>query len=149
MPCSIGRSGVVDDKREGDGGTPAGAFDLEFGLWRPDRRRAPRGMLPSRAIRSADGWSDDPADPAYNLPVKRPHSHRHERLWRADGCYDLIVPFTANRPPAVSPGRGSALFLHVWRRPRHPTEGCVAFRAADLDWILTRWTRRSRLIISR
>jgi L,D-peptidoglycan transpeptidase YkuD (ErfK/YbiS/YcfS/YnhG family) len=45
------------------------------------------------------------------------------------------------------PGRGSAIFLHVWRRPRHPTAGCIAFARADLAFILARWTPRSRVVV--
>jgi L,D-peptidoglycan transpeptidase YkuD (ErfK/YbiS/YcfS/YnhG family) len=47
----------------------------------------------------------------------------------------------------VVAGRGSAIFLHVWRRPRHPTAGCIAFRRADLAWILARWTPRCRVAV--
>jgi L,D-peptidoglycan transpeptidase YkuD (ErfK/YbiS/YcfS/YnhG family) len=90
-------------------------------------------------------WSDDPDDPFYNSAVPAPHGWRTEALWRSDPLYDLIGVLDHNRHPAIA-GRGSAIFLHVWRRPRYPTEGCVAFRRADLAWILDRWGRRSRVI---
>lgn len=100
----------------------------------------------SPPIGPRDGWSDDPADPAYNRRVRRPHGFGHERLRRADRQYDLVAVLDWNRDPAVA-GRGSAIFLHVWRGPRRPTAGCVAFRARDLAWILARWTPRSRVVV--
>jgi L,D-peptidoglycan transpeptidase YkuD (ErfK/YbiS/YcfS/YnhG family) len=65
---------------------------------------------------------------------------------RGDGLYDLCAVTDHNTDPVV-PGAGSAIFVHVWRRPRFPTAGCVAFARADLCWILARWTPRSRLVI--
>lgn len=90
-------------------------------------------------------WSDDPDDPAYNSLVSVAHAWRVETLWRSDPVYDLIGVLDHNRHPA-EPGRGSAIFLHVWRRPRYPTEGCAAFRRGDLLWILGRWGPRSRVV---
>jgi L,D-peptidoglycan transpeptidase YkuD (ErfK/YbiS/YcfS/YnhG family) len=67
-------------------------------------------------------------------------------MFRADPLYDLVAVLDWNRRPVV-PGRGSAIFLHLWRKPRHPTAGCIAFRGADLAWILARWTPRSRVVV--
>lgn len=145
FPCALGRGGVVSEKREGDGAAPSGVFALEGGYYRADRLPPPRGALPLRPLRPWDGWSDDPEDPLYNQPIRRPHRFGHERLWRADRRYDLIIVFSANRAP-IRPGCGSALFLHLWRSPRYPTEGCVAFARPDLLWILERW-RNGRLIL--
>lgn len=145
FPCAIGRGGLGTKRVEGDGITPAGRHRIEAVLARPDRAfRAFAGS--GRAIGPTDGWSDDPADPAYNGPVRRPSRFGHEALRRPDPMYDLLAVLDWNRHPVV-PGRGSAIFLHVWRRPRYPTAGCVAFRAADLAWILARWTPRSRVVI--
>lgn len=146
LPCSIGRGGVRETKREGDGATPAGRFALERVYWRPDRLQAPRTVLPLRPIRSWDGWSDDVEDPVYNRHVRRPHLFGCERLRRADPLYDIFAVMSANRDP-IEPGRGSALFVHVWRGPRKPTEGCVAFRRSDLMWILERWTPRGAIVV--
>ena len=40
--CALGRGGIVADKREGDGGTPAGIWPLRRLLYRPDRRGGAR-----------------------------------------------------------------------------------------------------------
>lgn len=150
FPCAIGRGGIGKKRGEGDGITPAGRFRIEALLVRPDRalgRRAARVFAgPVRAIGPGDGWSDDPDDPAYNSLVRLPRAAGHERLRRADPMYDIVGVLDWNRHPVVA-GRGSAIFLHVWRGPRRPTAGCVAFRAEDLIWILSRWTPRSRVVV--
>lgn len=128
-PCSIGRGGVVADKREGDGGTPAGVHRIMGGYHRPDRlSRAPFWSQP---IGPRDLWSDDSGDPDYNHLVKAPWRFSHEKMRRADPLYDLVLITDWNWPRA-QPGRGSAIFLHSWRRPGYPTAGCIAFARNDL-----------------
>jgi L,D-peptidoglycan transpeptidase YkuD (ErfK/YbiS/YcfS/YnhG family) len=141
LPCAIGRSGAVaeDEKREGDGATPLGAWPLRTVLFRPARATPPQGMrLPWRWTRPEDGWSDDAADPAYNAPVRHPHRWSAERLQRDDGLYDVIVTLGHNERPS-QPGRGSAIFLHCWN-DRKPTEGCVAVEKQALLALLGRLT---------
>jgi L,D-peptidoglycan transpeptidase YkuD (ErfK/YbiS/YcfS/YnhG family) len=64
---------------------------------------------------------------------------------RGDGLYDLVLMPDWNGPRA-QPGAGSAIFVHVWRKPRHPTAGCVAFALADLIWIAARIAPEARLL---
>lgn len=147
FPCAVGRGGFTARKREGDGAAPFGAFRFEEIWFRPDRLRPPAGArLPLRATRRADGWSDDAEDPAYNRAVRLPHPWRCERMWRGDALYDLVLVFDANRAP-IRPGAGSALFVHVWRGPRRPTEGCVALPRARLLALATRIGPRTRLVL--
>ncbi|MEM8956784.1 MAG: L,D-transpeptidase family protein [Pseudomonadota bacterium] len=144
FPCAIGRGGITHTKREGDGATPAGTHRLVGMLWRPDRLARPADWaLP---IRPGDLWSDDPGDEDYNLMVRAPYAPSHERLRRADRLYDIILITDWNWPYAVR-GAGSAIFLHVWRKPRHPTAGCVAFAPEDLRWIAPRIRFETRLIV--
>ena len=88
----------------------------------------------------------DPADPAYNTLVRAPHRFGHETLRRPDPLYDVVLLTDWNWPDA-RPGRGSAIFLHVWRKPRHPTEGCIAVRRDHLEWIVRRVAPGSRVIV--
>lgn len=144
--CTIGRGGVVaaERKREGDGGTPAGIHRIVGMLYRPDRMARPTDWaLP---IGPSDLWSDDVRDPDYNLMVRAPHGFSHEHLRRADPQYDLVLITDWNWPYSV-PGRGSAIFLHRWRRPCAPTAGCVALAPQDLLWIAQRLRHQSRLIV--
>jgi L,D-peptidoglycan transpeptidase YkuD (ErfK/YbiS/YcfS/YnhG family) len=113
-------------------------------LYRPDRMARPTDWaLP---IGPMDLWSDDVRDPDYNLMVRAPHGFSHEHLRRADPQYDLVLITDWNWPYSV-PGRGSAIFLHRWRRPCAPTAGCVALAPQDLLWIAQRLRHQSRLIV--
>ena len=49
LRCALGRAGVTDVKREGDGATPAGCFALRRVYYRPDRGAPPETALPVSA----------------------------------------------------------------------------------------------------
>ncbi len=144
FPCTVGRSGVTGTKREGDRATPRGVHRIVGMLYRPDRMARPSNWaLP---IRPGDVWSDDVDDEDYNLMVRAPYAPSHERLRRADPLYDLVILTDWNWPYAV-PGRGSAIFMHRWRRPGYPTEGCIGLRPDHLAWIAPRIRYQTRLIV--
>jgi L,D-peptidoglycan transpeptidase YkuD (ErfK/YbiS/YcfS/YnhG family) len=144
FPCTLGRGGTSPAKCEGDGATPAGRHRLTAMLYRPDRMAQP--SLWAVPIRPGDLWSDDMRDPCYNQLVRAPHGFGHERLRRPDPLYDLVILTDWNWPDAV-PGRGSAIFIHQWRRPGFPTEGCVALRRDHLRQIAGRISLGARLIV--
>jgi L,D-peptidoglycan transpeptidase YkuD (ErfK/YbiS/YcfS/YnhG family) len=146
--CALGRGGLSEAKREGDGATPIGAWPLRRLLYRPDRIERPVTGLPATPIGPADGWCDAPADRNYNLPVILPYPASAETLWREDTVYDLIVPLGYNDAP-VAPGLGSAIFLHLARDGYLPTEGCVALARPDLLAYLALATPKSRIIVRR
>ena len=147
LRCALGRGGVTDDKREGDGATPAGCFALRRVYYRADRVAPPETVLPVAAVDPADAWCDDPADAAYNTRVRQPHAAGTETLWRDDALYDVVVVLGHNDDPVV-PGAGSAIFLHVARPDFGPTEGCVAVPLADLLDILAACAATTRLCVA-
>ena len=143
-PCTIGRGGVTRDKREGDGATPVGVHRIVGMLYRPDRMARPADWaLP---IGPRDLWSDDPRHEDYNLMVRAPYPHSHERLSRADPMYDLII-LTGWNWPRAERGRGSAIFIHQWRRPGAPTAGCIGLSRQDLRSIAPSIRYTTRLIV--
>lgn len=144
IPCGIGRGGVSAAKREGDGATPAGIHRVVGLLYRPDRILRPAPW--AEPIGPRDLWCDDSGHPAYNHLVRAPFAASHERLRRADPLYDLVLVTDWNWPDAQA-SRGSAIFLHQWRRPRHPTAGCIAFARRDLIWLAGRAAPATRLVV--
>ena len=68
LRCALGPAGIVRRKREGDGATPAGAFPLLWGYFRPDRKRSAPGGVPLRALRKDSGWCETPVEPALQSP---------------------------------------------------------------------------------
>lgn len=135
FPATIGRTGITTNKQEGDGATPAGCHRIVGVFYRPDRVSCPNGW--AEPIGPQDLWCDDPGHPLYNLHARAPLTANHEALRRSDPLYDLVMVLDWNWPHAVS-GQGSAIFIHQWRRPGYPTEGCLAFGRRDLHWIANR-----------
>ena len=79
--------------------------------------------------------------------VRAPHSYGHEVLRRADPLYDVVILTDWNWPYAIK-GRGSAIFMHRWRRPGYRTEGCIGLRPDHLLWIAARIRFETRLIVT-
>ena len=147
FPCAIGRGGIGAKLGEGDGVTPTGRWRIAQAGYRADRMAAPNVSFPLHKIGPRDVWSDDANDPAYNHRISA-HSHpfSFELLRRSDPLYDIYAVLDFNWPDAT-PGAGSAIFLHAWRKLRHPTEGCVAFAPDILRYILESWQPRARIVI--
>lgn len=130
-------------KREGDGRAPAGIFSLgpAFGY----SKAPPRGCrLPYRAITERDYFVDDPKAREYNQWVRLPQGRTPKQLWRSaermlrpDQLYELGIVIHHNMAPVI-PGRGSAIFFHVWRDASSPTVGCTAMAKRDLLKLI-RW----------
>ena len=134
-PCLLGPAGIRLAKREGDGATPAGIWPMRYVMYRSDRLMRPRTGLPVHEIEPGSGWCDDPASGCYNQPVRLPCSASHERLWRSDSVYDLVVVIGHNDSPAIA-GHGSAVFIHLQREARRATQGCIALSRLALLHVL-------------
>ncbi len=144
--CALGRSGVRIDKMEGDGATPAGIFPVRRVLYRADRIAAPKTILPAQALTQDDGWVDDVQKPQYNTFTKLPYNGSHEKLWRDDHIYDVIVVIGYNDNPPVA-GRGSAIFIHIAREKYTCTAGCIALARTDILEVLSIITLDTEIVI--
>lgn len=134
-PCALGETGIRAIKREGDGATPRGVFEIRRVYYRAGRQRRFASAVPWMPLRADMGWCDDPRDGNYNRPVRWPYLASAEKLWRPDHLYDLIVVLSHNERPRVR-GRGSATFMHLARPGYLPTEGCIALRPEHLRRML-------------
>lgn len=120
----VGRGGVKTDKREGDGGTPAGVFGLQraFGM-----AADPGARLPYTQLEPDHFWVDDPGSRYYNLWVKDqvpdPDWSSAEAMFEQPQAYKYAIVIEYNVEPVVR-GRGSAIFLHC--EIGAPTSGCVS-----------------------
>jgi len=148
VPCALGKNGIVPEAiaREGDGATPAGTWPMRELFYRADKVTQPQTHLQTRIIKPSDGWCDASDDPHYNRLVRRPYPASHELMWRRDHLYDIVVPLGFNDDP-VTPGKGSAIFLHQARPAMTPTLGCVALHPNDLRRLLRLATADSALKI--
>jgi D-alanyl-D-alanine dipeptidase len=89
---------------------------------------------------------DDTASAHYNTVIDRGAVPRvdwtsAERM-RSIDLYRLGVVVDYNARP-IRRGRGSCIFLHIWRAPGSPTSGCTAMPAADLETVV-RWLDPAR-----
>lgn len=145
-PGSVGRNGIAQPgkKKEGDGCTPAGVFSigLAFG-YEPTATT----QLKYRQVTDHDFWIDDPQSPHYNLWTEgaKPICS-HEVLRRSDDAYRLAAVIEYNTYPIV-PGRGSAIFLHIWSGPGKPTAGCVALSSEHIKKLLAWLDRRNNPVM--
>ncbi|WP_088345633.1 MULTISPECIES: L,D-transpeptidase family protein [Rhodomicrobium] len=125
VPCALGRGGRGAKSGEGDGVTPRGRWSIRHVFYRPDRVARPNTALPVSPLTPDMGWCDAPGDANYNRLVRLPYPASHERMWREDRLYDLVVVLGFNDSPRAQ-GRGSAIFLHLAHDDYRPTEGCIA-----------------------
>jgi L,D-peptidoglycan transpeptidase YkuD (ErfK/YbiS/YcfS/YnhG family) len=137
-------------KVEGDGRSPAGIFELSksFGY---DQNPPSGSIYPYRQVTQFDYFVDDSASPDYNRWVslvdsteKNPYRYwtSFERMRRDDELYELGIVVKHNMSP-VSKGKGSAIFLHLWRGPDQPTAGCTAMSEEDLRKVIL-WLDRDK-----
>ncbi|MFC7292325.1 L,D-transpeptidase family protein [Hirschia litorea] len=132
--CALGKMGVIpaEDKQEGDNKSPLGEWPMRRVFYRPDRVARPKTQLATCALTPEMGWCDDIKSPEfYNTLIPLPSPHRHEKLWREDGVYDIIIELGYNDSPPII-GKGSAIFMHLKRNEYEGTEGCVALAKEHL-----------------
>ena len=77
------------------------------------------------------GWCDDPRSNKYNQLIKLPFKYNHEKLFRKENIYDVILVLNYNMRP-VKKNKGSAIFIHIAKKDYKKTEGCVAIKKIHL-----------------
>jgi L,D-peptidoglycan transpeptidase YkuD (ErfK/YbiS/YcfS/YnhG family) len=126
-------------KREGDGKSPAGVFELrEATGYAP--APPPGTKLKYRTATPTLRCVDDTASAFYNQLVDEAQVKdwsSAEDMRRADDLYRLVVWVGHNDAPVLVPG-GSCIFLHLRDSPTATTEGCTAFDAGPMQ-VLLRW----------
>ncbi len=128
--CCIGKKGSSSNKKEGDGKTPKGIFEIENLYYRKDRKEKPLTNLKCIEIKKNMGWCDDIRFPKiYNKLMKIKSKIKHEKLKRKDHKYDFLIPIKYNFKTPVS-GLGSCIFIHLTKNYK-PTAGCIALREKD------------------
>lgn len=131
MKAVIGSRGISYDKKEGDRKSPAGAFRIFrcFG-----RTENPGTKLLYTRFSQGDFWVDDPSSPYYNTYQKGPAGGRWnsaEDLYVIGETYKYFIVIEYNTENPVA-GKGSAIFLHVWKNENTPTAGCTAVSEENL-----------------
>ena len=96
--CAIGKKGISYKKKEGDLITPKGQFKIKYILYRNDRVKIST-KLKKKVIKKNMGWCDDPKSKQYNKLVKLPFIFSHEKLYKKENIYDIILVLDYNMNP--------------------------------------------------
>ena len=161
IPVVVGRTGLAwgrgvrvapgpDEplKREGDGKSPAGEFQLgaAFGYAAQDSA----GWLKIAYVQATPALQcvDDPGSDRYNELRFRPADGpppwaSAENMRRSDEAYRWGVMVEHNSGWQRVAGGGSCIFLHVWGGPTSPTVGCTAMDVDRLVEVM-RWLDAAR-----
>ena len=144
---SIGKKGTSKKKIEGDYKTPVGTFSIEHLYYRKDRIIKPRTKLKCIPIQKNMGWCNDINNPKkYNRLITVNKKISHEKLFRKDHKYDLLIPIKYNFQKKVL-GKGSCIFLHITRNYA-PTAGCVVLSEKDFLILLKLINKDSKIKIN-
>jgi zinc D-Ala-D-Ala dipeptidase len=135
IDTTLGRNGLAPpgEKREGDSRTPSGIYALgdAFGY-----KTVIDTKIHYRQVNEDDYWVDDPNSVHYNTWVQGiPQAASFEHMKRQDHLYKIGIVIEYNTNPVV-PGQGSAIFLHIWRKPGASTTGCVALSEEQMVQLL-------------
>ena len=133
--CAIGKRGIGNKTKEGDLITPKGSYKVKYVLYRRDRIKKISTKLKKIIIKKNMGWCDDVRSNQYNKLIKLPSNYSHEKLYKKERIYDVILVLNYNIKPIIK-NRGSAIFIHVSRKNYKKTEGCVALKKVHLIKVL-------------
>ena len=145
--CSIGKNGISKKKIEGDKKTPKGIFSIGNLYYREEKLLKPKTTLKSIKIKKNMGWCHDIKDKKkYNKLIKINKDTKHEKLYRNDYKYDLLIPIKYNFKSTVV-GMGSCIFIHLTKNYK-PTAGCIALRRKDFLIMLKLINDKTKIIIN-
>ena len=144
--CSIGKNGLTRKKIEGDKKTPVGTFNISHLYYRKDRINNLETNLKCIKINPKMGWCNDKnITKKYNKIIKVNKNINHEKLYRKDYKYDLLIPIKYNFNKII-PGKGSCIFIHLTKN-YHSTAGCIALRKKDFLIMLKLINRNTKIKI--
>ena len=146
--CCIGKNGSSKNKLEGDKKTPQGIFNIGNLYYRKDRIKNFSSKVKRMVIKKNMGWSDDVRSKKYNklIKIKNRNNPRHEKLYRKDCKYDLLIPIMYNfKKP--KPKLGSCIFFHITKNYQ-PTAGCIALKKTDFLIMLKLINKKTKVIIN-
>ena len=144
LKCSVGKSGLNSNKKEGDHSTPKGIFNLRKLYFRKDRIGIPNCKINKRVIKRDMAWCDDPKHKKYNEEIKTGNKNLKESFYRKDHRYNYIISISHNERKI--PDKGSAVFIHLTDNYK-PTAGCIALKKKDFEILLKLINNKTKIKI--
>jgi L,D-peptidoglycan transpeptidase YkuD (ErfK/YbiS/YcfS/YnhG family) len=145
--CALGKAGIGEKKREGDNVTPTGTFKIVKIYYRSDRIKKIASKFRAIEITKNMGWCDDPNSKNYNQLINLPSRYGHEKLFKKNNIYDIIVILNYNMKPVIK-NKGSAIFIHVAKKNYQPTQGCVALKKNNLLKLISKINKNIKIKIN-
>lgn len=128
----IGKNGITDNKKEGDGKTPIGKYNLGVAFGTHDEVKFDNYIKINENLY----WVDDVSSKFYNQLVDitkvKKDWNSSEHLIQYQKQYEYAIEIKTN--PQNFPGKGSAIFLHC-SAGKH-TAGCIAIDAKYMKFLL-------------
>ena len=144
--CALGKAGVGKKRVEGDNITPVGIYKIVKIFYRKDRIKKISSKFKLFSINKNMCWCDDSKSKHYNQLIKLPTNYTHEKLYRRDCVYDLILVLNYNMKPIIK-NKGSAIFIHVTKNYKK-TAGCVALKKDHLIKLVSKINKSTRVKIA-
>jgi L,D-peptidoglycan transpeptidase YkuD (ErfK/YbiS/YcfS/YnhG family) len=145
--CALGEAGIKKKEKEGDNITPKGIFEITRLYYRPDKIKNIRTAIKKIKIKKNMGWCDDPSSNLYNQQIKLPNKFRHEKLYRNDNLYDLVLVLNYNTNPTIK-NKGSAIFIHIVKKSYKKTKGCIALKKKHLIELISKIKTNTKIKIN-
>jgi L,D-peptidoglycan transpeptidase YkuD (ErfK/YbiS/YcfS/YnhG family) len=145
--CALGKAGIKKKKREGDNVTPKGIFKINKIYYRPDKIKNIKTLIKKIKIKKNMGWCDDSSSSFYNQQIELPSKFSHERLYRNDNLYDLILILNYNTNPIMK-NKGSAIFIHIAKKYYRKTKGCIALKKKNLIELASKIKKNTKIKIN-
>ena len=143
--CCIGKNDLKIKKVEGDLATPKGTYLLKKLYYRSDKFKKIETLIPKTRIKKNMGWCNDPKHRFYNSLIKISKKVKHEKMYRKDRKYDLVIVIDYNLKKPI-PFKGSAIFIHLTQNYK-PTAGCIALGKNDMLALLKIINKKTKINI--
>lgn len=128
-------------KKEGDGRSPAGVFDLG-GVWGVHKSVKKHPKTFYHQVTARDLWVEDPSSKHYNQFLTLDREPRTDwekkaQMVQDDYPHSLKLFIGHNAYPNIVSGGGSSIFFHIWRREgAAATAGCTTMVEDKLRWLI-------------
>ena len=146
LKCAVGKSGITNNKKEGDLSTPKGIYKISTLYYRKDKIKKFKCKINKKIIKKNMGWCNDVRSKKYNQEITFPYNYSAEKLYRKDRKYDLLFDIGYNAQPIIK-GKGSAIFLHLTNKKYKSTKGCIAILKKDFLKILPLIKKNTKIFI--
>ena len=145
--CALGRAGISKKMTEGDNITPKGIYKIVKIYYRSDRIKKISSKFRAIEITKNMGWCDDPNSKNYNQLINLPSRYGHEKLFKKNNIYNVIVVLNYNMQPVIK-NKGSSIFIHIAKKNYRPTQGCIALKKNNLQKLLSKISKNIKIKIN-